>query len=150
MAEKRAGKPLPPLFSGSQHPWRAVLKENAFHTAISMTFDGGAGMRTPAASKQRIRPEGKASQGWKAERTRVREPFKTRDTAADGFQAAVLGVRGGLTTASPVSTRLPSWLSQVVSSLTRPLAVSISVTSTRAVIVSPILTAPRKVSSWRR
>ena len=54
---------------------------------------------------------------------------------------------GGLTVASPSKTIVPSWFTHEVLNRTRFLSAIISVTSTRAVMVSPMRTGARKFNS---
>ena len=53
--------------------------------------------------------------------------------------------RGGLIMASPSTTTVPSWLTQVVFMSTLFFSVMISITSTVAVMVSPMLTGARNL-----
>ena len=57
---------------------------------------------------------------------------------------------GGMMRATPSNTTVPSWFVQVVFSLTRFFSVFFSITSTRAVMVSPIRTGAMKLSSCLR
>ena len=71
-------------------------------------------------------------------------------TAAPDGRWYVTGVRLGITHASPDRTSSPRWLMQTVRMRMRLRARTTSVTSARAVMVSPALTGFKKVSDCDR
>lgn len=113
----------------------AVRKRVTANNSLSNTnFRFRQGAAAFRAKGPRDVPGG--AQGWSAAVT----------PAADYFLSAL----GGEMTASPSTSNVPSWLTQVVLNLTRFFSATFSLTSTRAVTVSPIRTGALNSRNWLR